>query len=131
MMKSEEVKPTRPRSKRELTAYHKAGHAVMAFHKGGLFTLVVIDQDHTNLMTHSTSEIWNLEFPPQKARIENVGLTILAGIVAEDVFQECRHRYYEVKNEEDIEAFSQLWPTEDQREDSWEKLYIPDFPYKE
>ena len=109
----------RSKSLDNLIAYHEAGHAVMAFHKGGKFMGVGIDI--SRFVADADGVVAGLEWSSKKGTRKNNGLVLLAGMSAVAILRECP--YCEDRNRSDIEAFYKLWRTKKTVRDNFHKLY--------
>lgn len=133
------VTKKRSKSQDELIAYHEAGHAVMAFNKGGRFVGITICkkimQKH---FPDGAGLLFGIKWPSKKGTKKNKGLVLLAGMSAvehlqlcravrnqsdEEILRKCFNEYLEDRNKDDKEAFCKLWRTEKVVRNNFHKLY--------
>jgi hypothetical protein len=107
----------------KLTAYHEAGHAVMAFYKGCRFTCVVLGINLPDTTIDGLTGVIKPTWPSKKGTRKNRGLLLFAGMSAIAILQKNPDAYCNKGNQSDINDFFKLWPTKKQGQTNWPKFY--------
>jgi hypothetical protein len=110
-------------------AYHEAGHAVMAFYRGGRFDGIAICENVSWAIDGMGGAVVNLKWPSKKGTRKNKGLVLLAGMSAVAILRECPDEYREDRNKSDIDEFFKLWPTKKLGRNNWQKFYLEDVQF--
>jgi len=120
--KSKKAAPKRTKSFDKLVAYHEAGHAVMAYHKGGKFPSMHMDLSH--LLPNVVAAVAPVKWPSGKGTERNEGLYRLAGRVVVEILLKNPDEYKENRNIDDLNKFCKLWKTKQEREKYFLELYL-------
>lgn len=121
MMKGNAKIPTKQSEEPDkLRAYHEAGHAVMAFHKGGIFFGITIAKKIVNFKKLDADGIFvGLRWPSKKGTRKNKGLVLLAGLTAVGILRGATTQYHRDRDKSDMDSFFQLFPKKEDRCAKW------------
>ena len=108
----------------KLIAYHEAGHAVMAYHKGGIFFGITIDENSQLQKIQADGVLVGFQWQDEKATREKQALVLLAGLSAVAILQGCPDEYREDRNQSDIGKYFKLWAAKKLAQDNWPRFYL-------
>lgn len=122
--KRKKTAPKRTQHEDKLIAYHEAGHAVMALHKGSKY--IEVDIDLPDFISDKTGvAAVCLVWQSKKETRKNKGLVLLAGFASECIMlNDVPHARISDTSQNDYSEFSKLWKTKEAREKNRDKLLI-------
>jgi len=119
--KPKKTLPKRTKREDKLIAYHEAGHAVMAYHKGGKFPSIHMDVNH--LLPNVDAAVAPVKWPSGKGTKRNKGLYRLAGMAVVAILLKNPDEHKEKRNIDDLIIFCKLWETTQEQEKNFLELY--------